>query len=82
MRHIDESRRIDTAAFPLQARLVACNVSDGQFTGVLSKVEEALLDVAQAGFTVQRALEVIPEPDAEIFRALRSLVDNEMLELH
>ena len=81
VRHIDESRRIDAAAFPLQARLVACHASEGQFTGVLSKVEEALLDVAQAGFTVQRALEVIPEPDSEVFRALRSLIDSGMLEL-
>jgi Tfp pilus assembly protein PilZ len=81
-RNIAESRRADTAAFPLQARLVARHSRDGQFTGVLSKIEEALLDVAQAGFTVQRALEVIPEPDPEIFRALRSLIDAEMLELH
>jgi Tfp pilus assembly protein PilZ len=80
-RHIDESRRTDAAVFPLQARLVACHAADGQFTGVMTKVEEALLDVAQAGFTVQRALEVIPEPDAEIFRALRSLIDAGMLEL-
>jgi Tfp pilus assembly protein PilZ len=81
VRHIDESKRVDAAAFPLQARLVARHAAEGQFTGALSKVEEALLDVAQAGFTVQRALEVIPEPDPEIFRALRSLIDAGMLEL-
>jgi Tfp pilus assembly protein PilZ len=80
-RHIDESRRVDPSAFPLQARLVARHSGEGQFTGVMSKVEEALLDVAQAGFTVQRALEVIPESDPEIFRALRSLIDAGMLEL-
>jgi hypothetical protein len=56
-------------------------VAGGELSGTLTKVEEALLDLASAGFTVQRALEVIPEPDAEIFRALRSLVDGEMLEL-
>jgi Tfp pilus assembly protein PilZ len=80
-RHMDETRRIDAAAFPLQARLVACHAAEGQFTGALGKLEEALLDVAQAGFTVQRALEVIPEPDPEIFRALRSLIDAGMVEL-
>jgi Tfp pilus assembly protein PilZ len=80
-RNIDEARRIDASAFPLQARLVARHTADGQFTGVLSKVEEALLDVAQAGFTVQRALEVIPEPEVEVFRALRGLIDSGMLEL-
>jgi Tfp pilus assembly protein PilZ len=82
MRKIDEAHRLDPSGFPLQARLVARHARDGQFSGVLGKLEEALLDLAHAGFTVQRALEVIPEPDAEIFRALRSLVDNEMLELH
>ncbi len=81
-RNIDEGLRIDASAFPLQARLVARHTSEGQFTGALSKVEEALLDVAQAGFTVQRALELIPEPDPEILRALRSLIDAGMLELH
>jgi hypothetical protein len=81
-RNIDEGNRVDAAAFPMQARLVARHRAEGQFTGMLSKVEEALLDVAQAGFTVQRALEVIPEADTEIFRALRSLIDNGMLELH
>jgi len=81
-RNIDEGRRIDASAFPLQARLVALHPAEGKFTGALSKVEEALLDVAQAGFTVQRALEVIPEADPEIFRALRSLIDAGMVELH
>jgi hypothetical protein len=81
-RNIDEGARVDPAAFPLQARLVARHSAENQFTGALSKVEEALLDVAQAGFTVQRALEVIPEPDPEILRALRGLIDTGMLELH
>jgi Tfp pilus assembly protein PilZ len=80
-RSLDERSLVDASAFPLQARLVARHTKDGQFTGVLSKVEEALLDVAQAGFTVQRALEVIPEPDTEVFRALRTLIDTGMLEL-
>jgi hypothetical protein len=81
VRQIDERERVDTA-FPLQARLVARHGGEPGFSGALSKVEEALLDLAQAGFTVQRALEVIPEPDPEIFRALQSLIDGDMLELH
>jgi len=81
VRKIDEGGRIDTSAFPLQARLVALHTGAGEFSGALSKVEEALLDVARAGFTIQRALEVIPEPDVEIFRALRALIDGDMVEL-
>lgn len=83
VRQIDEGESVNASAFPLQARLVARHGSgDSGFSGALSKVEEALLDLAQAGFTVQRALEVIPEPDPEIFRALQSLIDGDMLELH
>lgn len=81
VRQIDEGARVDASAFPLQARMIARHSGEGEFSGALSKVEEALLDLASAGFTVQRALEVIPEPDPDIFRALRSLIDGDMLEL-
>ena len=81
VRQIDEGARINTARFPLQARLVAVAGSDPSAAGQQSKVEAALLDLAGAGFTVQRALELIPEPDPEIFKALESLVDEELLEL-
>jgi len=81
VRQIDEGRR-DGGSFPLQARLVAVHSGEaGSFDGVMSKLEEALLDLAHAGFTVQRALEVIPEPDPEIFRALQSLIDGGMIDL-
>jgi len=46
-----------------------------------SKVEAAILDLARAGFTVQRMLDVIPEPDPEIFRALQNLRDAGLVEL-
>ena len=82
VRQIDEGNRIDATVFPLQARLVGTASKEGDFTGSLSKVEEALLDLATAGFTVQRSLEVIPEPDPDIFRALQNLIDGGMLELH
>lgn len=82
VRQIDESERIDAASFPLQARLVRCAQAAPDATDALTKVECALLDLAAAGFTVQRALEVIPEPDLEIFLALRSLIDESLLELH
>ena len=83
LRNIDERQRVDPAGFPAPgAPRRAPHAATASSRGALGKLEEALLDVAQAGFTVQRALEVIPEPDPEIFRALRSLIDAEMLELH
>ena len=41
----------------------------------LSKVEAAVLDLARAGFSVQRIVDFIPEPDSEVYRALESLHD-------
>lgn len=81
VRQIDEGGRLDPASFPLQGRLVAMPGAADASAGELTKVEAALLDLARVGFTVQRALEVIPEPDPEIFRALQALVDLGALEL-
>lgn len=47
--------------------------------GGLSKTEEAVVDLAAAGFSVRRMLDVIPEDDAEILRALHSLQDRGVL---
>jgi hypothetical protein len=41
----------------------------------LGKLERAVLDLVQAGFPWKRILDVIPEPDPAILRALESLVD-------
>ncbi|MCP3983763.1 MAG: DUF4388 domain-containing protein, partial [bacterium] len=40
-----------------------------------SKIEQAVLDLAEAGFTLRRLIDVIPEPDAEILGAVNALVD-------
>lgn len=71
VRQIDESAMVDPQNFPLHAKLCLIDPkAEGEST-----VEAALLDLARAGFTVQRALEVVPEPDPEVFRALSALVD-------
>lgn len=81
VRQIDEGTTVDQRQFPLHARLVPCPDGDVDAYGAPSKVEAAVLDLAAAGFTVQRALEVIPEPDPEIFRALQSLTEGLLLTL-
>jgi Tfp pilus assembly protein PilZ len=80
VRRIDEGRR-PSGGMPLHARLVRLKGADVDAYGELSKVEAAVLDLASAGFTVQRALEVIPEPDPEIFRALHALRDAALIDL-
>ncbi len=41
-----------------------------------SKVEAALLELASAGFNLARMLDIIPEPDPEVLRAVAQLVDS------
>ncbi len=75
--HLDELARIDRGRFPPHARLRVFPAADAETTGEgrPGKLEEAVLELAQAGFTVQRMLDVIPEPDVEIYRALLGLAD-------
>lgn len=77
---IDESEVEVTSRFALQAHFV---VNDGvdRCSGQLTKVEAAVLDMARGGATVQRMLDIIPEPDSEILRALESLADDELIEV-
>jgi Tfp pilus assembly protein PilZ len=72
VRQIDELGRIDRRAFALDARV---HLGDPQTLAGLNpgKLEQAVLDLARAGFSVQRILDVIPEPDTEIYRALEAL---------
>jgi hypothetical protein len=50
-------------------------------TEALDKTEEAVLDLAAAGFTVRRIHDVIPESDAQVAAALLGLVERGVLEL-
>jgi hypothetical protein len=47
--------------------------------GELAKVEAAVLDLASAGFTVRRILDVIPEDDAQVSEALLALIERGVL---
>jgi Tfp pilus assembly protein PilZ len=47
----------------------------------LSKTEEALLDLAAAGLTVAKAVDIIPEAEAAVYSALQNLLDEGLLTL-
>jgi Tfp pilus assembly protein PilZ len=47
--------------------------------GELSKLEEAVLDLAGAGLTVRRMIDVIPDSDADVQSAIRSLLESGVL---
>jgi len=71
VRQIDEGNRIDRRRFPMDARPRVIDTP----TDPTGKTVEAVLDLARAGFSVQRILDVIPEPDPEIYAALAQLLD-------
>jgi hypothetical protein len=77
VRQIDEAKRIDRSRLPGEATVVVAADAGEQQLGQdsLSKIEAALIDLARAGFTIQRIIDVIPEPDLDILRALESLAD-------
>ncbi len=77
VRQIDEGARVDEARFPLHAKLRVIETAHE----AASALEESVLDLARAGFTVQRALEIVPVPDPEVFRAISSLVEAGALEI-
>jgi Tfp pilus assembly protein PilZ len=74
MRMIDEGERIDRSRLPADAKpRIAKTDTEGED---LSKVELTVLELVRAGFTVQRMVDLIPEPDPEIYRALVSLSES------
>jgi len=71
VRQIDEGRRLDIRRLPLDAKPRVT----GATTDLKGKTVEAVLDLSRAGFSIQRILDVIPEPDPEIYAALTQLLD-------
>jgi len=70
---LDEFAQLDASRFPPNARVLmneAAAAADEH-----GKLESAVLDLARAGFTVQRIVDVIPEPDPDILRAFGGLAD-------
>jgi len=75
-RLVDEASQIERHHFPATATLELCGQpADGE----LCKLEDALLELAHVGMSVGKILDVIPEPDAEIYAALTSLSERQIL---
>jgi len=78
-RLLDESERIDRSHLSADAK-PRLGKTDAEGDD-LSKVELTVLDLVRAGFTVQRMVDLIPEPDPEIYRALLSLSESGAISL-
>jgi hypothetical protein len=78
MRRLDEAGSKGTVSLDPAARFQVDRVVLASASG-LAKVEEAVVDLATAGFTVRRILDVVPEDDAQVSAALVALVEQGVL---
>ena len=78
MRLMDESAEIDRAQFPADA-LLEVDEEARSAASELSKLEEAVLDLASSNMNVQRILDIIPETDDEIYLAMWGLMEQGVL---
>ena len=78
---VDEARRVELGGIQPACQLVADDARAASLRGELGQTELAVLELARAGFTVRRVLEVIPEDDAQILAAIRSLCAREIVSL-
>ena len=74
-RNLDELRALDLSVLPPNATVRFQSAPAGPGGAEASKVEDAVLDLARGEFTIQRIVDMIPEPDVEILRALTFFAD-------
>jgi len=77
-RRLDEAARAGTPRLHPKARFHVDRAALAS-AGTLAKIEEAVLDLAAAGFSVRRILDVVPEDDAQVSEALAALVERGIL---
>ena len=77
-RRIDEAARGGTPHLDPVARFQVDRAALVE-AGGLAKVEEAVVDLATAGFTVRRILDVVPEDDTQVSEALLALIERGVL---
>jgi hypothetical protein len=81
LRVLDESNRLSGPQLPASAKLVVARDRLEATGQPLGKTEQAVLELAAAGFTVRRILDVIPENDAAIRNAIAFLLDRGIIRL-
>jgi hypothetical protein len=81
VRMLDEANRLSGPLLPPGARFELARDRLAETGAPLGKTEQAVLELAAAGFTVRRILDVIPENDAAIRVAISALMDRGYLHL-
>jgi hypothetical protein len=80
-RQLDEMRRLEPGNLDPSARLRLDTEALAGHREPLSKTEEAVVDLAAAGLSIRRLLDVIPESDAQILEAIRALRGRGLVEI-
>jgi hypothetical protein len=78
LRLVDEARRAAPALAP-ETRFAVRHDRLQALAEPLGKTEEAVLELAAAGFTLRRILDVIPEDDGRIQAAVAALLEADLL---
>ena len=73
MRARDEAGRGAATALDPSTRLAVDMGALAQEGSDLDKTQEAVIDLAAAGFTVRKVLDIIPEPDSSVIEAIEEL---------
>ncbi len=81
LRVLDESNRVSSPQLPAGARLEVVRDRLDASGQAIGKTEQAVLELAAAGFTVRRILDVIPENDAAIRNAVTGLLERGIIRL-
>lgn len=81
LRVLDENNRLSSPQLPASARLEVARERLDALGQPIGKTEQAVLELAAAGFTVRRILDVIPENDAAIRSAVTALLDRGIIRL-
>jgi hypothetical protein len=79
LRILDESNRMAGPQPAAGARFQVHRDRLGKLDRPLGKTEQAVLELATAGFTMRRILDVIPEDDAQIHGAIASLLERGLI---
>jgi Tfp pilus assembly protein PilZ len=80
MAHIDEVGRTDTLTFSPSAKLTLAADLD-TVSSIKGRVEEALIELAQATFEVGGVLDIIPESEEVIYATLSKLIEQGVIKL-
>jgi hypothetical protein len=75
VRMLDEGNRLSGPLLAPSARLELARDRLAESGPLLGKTEQAVLELAAAGFTMRRILDVIPENDAAIRVAISALLE-------